>query len=182
MIKNLLGNCNWLNIKRNSCRIFFWLLIWYTAISTTLMWSVQLGFIGGGGQQGWTEQFNEYQPLAVFSQKFAREYFFWTKGHERARAHRLLKFWKHGCEPNEAALSYSTQKNSYVRHADILSIERDKSDPRLCKVTVVVEALQVNPDNEQDQERVEHRLEFLVEMIKGSYKVAGIPELGASIS
>jgi hypothetical protein len=168
---------------RRLIRVGFWLLIIYTALSTTLVWAIQLGFVPVSPRQTASADPAKMQESGVdlsrtaFAEEFAREYLFWTQGKEESRAERLKPFWKPGIDVQGGLDFQKADWNSYARNVDVWKVEVRKDRPDLADVTVFAETILTKVDDPKEQKRVDRYLVIPVEKAGDSYVVADIPRI-----
>jgi hypothetical protein len=168
-------------IHRKLARVAFWLVILYTAASTTVVWAIQFGWIPvprtvtASGSR--TEQkAPEARPgLEAFAEQFVREYLFWTQGKEESRAERLRPFWKPRLDV-QGGLDFSKAKwNSYVRYVSVWDVKERQDGSGVKDVIVYAETILSRADRPQEQKRVDRYMSVPVKEAGSSYVVVDVP-------
>lgn len=160
-------------------RILFWLLLIYLAISTSLVWAIQLGLIPQTirtmAEEPKTTQAvaaDKYFGETSFAEQFVREYYSWNKEDEEAHLNRLKPFLAFRVIPlvtiNTKDAKYSTADVSLVSTWDI----KERAGTNIKDVTVFAE--QWLKDGDKDL-RVFRYLVVPVTKAGNSYRVADQP-------
>jgi hypothetical protein len=165
--------------KQRMARFLFWALLIYTALSSTIAWSIQFGLIPVEPRRVQTlaEQkspTNDIKELA-FVEQFTREYFFWTQGKEASRKERLQPFLINNID-SQAGLDMKTSNfNSYVQNVNTWKVENRSGGIK--ELTVYAETILTNVSNTADQKRVDRYLVVSIKKAGDSYRVIDIPYL-----
>jgi hypothetical protein len=173
-------------IRRKVLRFFFWVLILYTAISTTIVWSIQLGFIpvspraaiSAGTAKAKATSYPNLSEIA-FAEQFTREYLFWTRGKEASRAERLQPFWKPNLDSQGGLDFEKAEWNSYARNVDVWDIKDHPDKSGIQDVTVHAETILTKVDNPNEQKRVDRYMVVPIKKAGNSYVVVDIPHFVA---
>ncbi|SEN55229.1 conjugal transfer protein [Lihuaxuella thermophila] len=170
-------------IRRRVLRIGFWGLILYTALSTTLVWAIQLGMIPIPERPKVVaeqpEQKTEGSALSetAFTEQFVREYLLWTQGMEESRAERLKPFWKPRMDVQGGLDFKRSGWNSYAQHVNVWEIRERKDGSGIKDVTVFAETILTRADNQKEQKRVDRYLIVPIKKAGSSYLVVEVPHL-----
>jgi hypothetical protein len=165
--------------KQRMTRTLFWGLLIYTALSSTIAWSIQFGLIPIEPRrvQATDEQkapVNNTKELA-FAEQFTKEYFFWTLGKEESRKQRLQSFLISSID-SQAGLNMKTTKyNSYTQNINAWQV-KDRGDG-VKEVTVYAETILTNTTNQSDQKRVDRYLVVPIKQAGDSFRVVDFPYL-----
>jgi hypothetical protein len=165
--------------KQRMTRTLFWGLLIYTALSSTIAWSIQFGLIPVEPRrvQATDEQkapVNDTKELA-FAEQFTKEYFLWTIGKEESRKQRLQSFLISSID-SQAGLDMKTaQYNSYTQNINAWQV-KDRGDG-VKEVTVYAETILTNPKNQSDQKRVDRYLVIPIKQAGDSFRVVDFPYL-----
>lgn len=167
-------------IKQKVMRVCFWALLIYTALSSSMVWAIQLGVVKVDNRSISFNELDMREAAATFAKQFTREYFFWTQGQAELRSARLSKFWLQGPVPKDLFDVSKLEWNSYARHVDLWEIK--EVGKNRYEVTVVAETLLTKPNNELDQKRVTRWLVVPLQLSNKIYKVTESPRLIADPS
>ncbi|MBA4542152.1 MULTISPECIES: conjugal transfer protein [Thermoactinomyces] len=169
-------------IRRKVLRFLFWALLLYTALSTTVVWAIQFGFIAvppraavvAGPAKNTSSAAPSLSEVA-FSEQFAREYLLWTHGKEESRAERLKLFWKPNLDV-QGGLDFSKAGwDSYARNVDVWSIKDRPDQSGIKDVTIYAETILTNVNNPKEEKRVDRYLVVPIKKAGDSYIVVDIP-------
>lgn len=168
-------------LRRKLMRISFWLIIIYTAISTTIVWTIQFGFVqlpprtlDAAEQKEKEENVPTYSEIA-FAEQFVREYLFWTQGREDSRAERLKPFWKSNKDV-QGGLDFSKASwNSYARNVAVWDVKERADGSGIKDITVFAETVLTHVKNENEQKRVDRYLIVPIQKAGSSYFVVDPP-------
>lgn len=158
-------------------RVGFYGLIGYTAISTTLAWSVQLGLIDPPPRKAEAERIVNQEEKKVpisaeaFAENFAREYLLWTKGNEKSRRERLAPYLQPGLDP-QAGLDLSTAEwDSWAQVVRTWSIDpgdqKDQMEATVYAQTVMTKG--------KERKRVDRWLKVRFQKAGDNYVVVNLP-------
>jgi hypothetical protein len=169
-------------IRRKVLRFLFWALLLYTALSTTVVWAIQFGFISvpprAASVAGPVKNTNAAAPPLseiAFSEQFTREYLFWTHGKEEARAERLKPFWKPNLDVQGGLDFEKANWDSYARNVDVWAIKDRPDKSGIKDVTVYAETILTNVDNPKEEKRVDRYMVVPIKKAGDSYIVVDIP-------
>jgi len=168
-------------LRRKLTRVGFWLIIIYTAISTTIVWAIQFGLIRipprtleaaeQGEKKAVTREFSE----VAFTEQFVREYLFWTQGKEESRAERLKSFWKPNLDVQGGLDFAKAGWNSYARNVVVWDIKERSDGSGIKDVTVFAETVLTQVNNAKEQKRVDRYLVVPIQKAGASYLVVDFP-------
>lgn len=155
----------------------FYGLIGYTAISTTLAWSVQLGLIDPPSREAGAKRVVEQQEKKVpisaeaFAENFVREYFLWTKGKEESRQERLAPYLQPGLDP-QAGLGLNTAEwDSWAQVVRTWSVDqgdqKDQFESTVYAQTVLTKG--------KEQKRVDRWVKVRFQKAGDNYAVVDLP-------
>lgn len=154
----------------------FYGLIGYTAISTTLAWSVQLGLIDPPSREAGAKRVVEQQEKKVpisaeaFAENFVREYFLWTKGNEESRQERLAPYLRSGLD-SQAGLDLNTAEwDSWAQVVRTWSIDQRKKDQ--IEATVYAQTVMTKG---KEQKRVDRWMKIRFQQAGDNYVVVDLP-------
>lgn len=172
-------------VKRKITIVVFWLLILYTAISTTLVWLIQLGIVpsqprtvaAGDPSKGQSQLDSKWLTESAFAEQFAREYLTWNQGNEEIRANRLKPFLYANVDSQAGVNTKDVKYNSYPRSVNVWKIE-DRGNG-MKEVTVFADTLLTHVSNENDQRRVTRYLVLKIKQAGDSYLVVDKPYIMA---
>ncbi len=172
-------------VRRKIPRILFWLLIIYTALTTTAVLAIQFGLIQlpprnlDTAEQ--TPQKSEKMMISqlAFAEQFVREYLFWTQGNEESRAARLKPFWKPNMDVQGGLDFKQVEWNSYARNVDAWSAKERAGQPGVIEVTVYAETILSHVKDSNEQKRVDRYLIVPLKKAGDSYLVVGVPRFVA---
>lgn len=168
-------------VRRKIPRILFWLLIIYTALTTTAVLAIQFGLIKLPPRNLETVEQTprESEKMMIselaFAEQFVREYLFWTQGNEDSRAARLKSFWKPNMDVQGGLDFKQVEWNSYARNVDAWSAKEKADQPGVIEVTVYAETVLSHVKNSNEQKRVDRYLTVPVKKAGDSYLVVGFP-------
>ncbi|MBA4493650.1 conjugal transfer protein [Paenactinomyces guangxiensis] len=168
-------------ISRKIARIGFWGLIIYTALSTTVVWAIQLGFIPVPPRSVVVAGQSEKQAAApalsetAFAEQFVREYLFWTQGKEESRAERLKPFWKPRMDVQGGIDFEKSKWNSYTRNVNVWEVKGRKDQSGIKDVTVFAETILTKADDPKEQKRVDRYLVVPIKKAGATYVVVDFP-------
>ncbi|MBA4603775.1 conjugal transfer protein [Thermoactinomyces mirandus] len=168
-------------VRRKIPRILFWLLIIYTALSTTAVLAIQFGLIQmpsrnlETAEQAPRESDRVMISELAFAEQFVREYLFWTQGNEDSRAARLKPFWKPNMDVQGGLDFKQVEWNSYARNVDAWSVKEREDQSGVIEVTVYAETILSHVKNSNEQKRVDRYLVVPIKKAGDSYLVAGFP-------
>lgn len=168
-------------LRRKLTRVSFWLIIIYTAVSTTIVWSIQFGLIrlpprtlDAAEQSEKNEVAPTYSEVA-FAEQFVREYLFWTQGKEESRAERLKPFWKSNRDV-QGGLDFSKASwNSYARNVAVWDVKERADGSGIKDITVFAETVLTHVKNANEQKRVDRYLIVPIQKAGSSYFVVDTP-------
>ena len=165
--------------KQRMTRILFWGLLIYTALSSTIAWSIQFGIIPVEQRrvQAIEEQkapVDETQELA-FAEQFTKEYFFWTLGKEDSRKQRLQPFLISTIDSQAGLDMKGTKYNSYTQNINAWKVTDRTNGVK--EVTVYAETILTNTTNQSDQRRVDRYLVVPIKKAGDSFRVVDYPYL-----
>ncbi|MDQ0416523.1 hypothetical protein J2Z48_000690 [Croceifilum oryzae] len=173
--------------KRKFAIFGFWLLLIYTAVSTTAVWLIQFGIVPSSPRtvaavkqeaQGEGGGLGDVLSETAFVDQFVREYFTWNQGNETIRASRL-KPYLHSTVDSQAGIDMKNATyNSFPRSVGIWKIEDGEDGVR--KVYVTVDTVLTHAKNESDQRRAIRYLAVTVKRSGESFLVVDKPYLMAS--
>lgn len=165
--------------KQRLARFLFWTLLIYTALSSTIAWSIQFGFIPVEPRHVdaiEAQKFTTNDPKELaFAEQFTREYFLWTQGKEDSRKERLQPFLISSLDDQAGLDLSSIHYNSYVQNVDAWSIKNNTDG--IQEVTVYAETIITNVSNPADQKRVDRYLVVPLKQAGDSYRVVDYPYL-----
>lgn len=158
-------------VKRKFAIFGFWLLIIYTAVSTTVVWLIQLGVVPSSPRtvaatnEGTKKEVNVSDMLSetAFVEQFTREYFTWNQGNETVRANRLKPYLHSTVDPQAGMDMKNALYNSFPRSVGIWKIENGDGGTK--KVYVMVDTVLTNAKKEDDQRRA---IRYLTVTVKRS--------------
>lgn len=112
-------------------RIGFYGLIGYTAFSTTLAWSIQLGVIPSSPRTAEAEATSEKKAeipsnqlsAQTFATNFAREYLLWTKEKEDSRKERLEPYLHPELDPQAGLDMSKVEWDSWAREVEVWDLK-----------------------------------------------------------
>ncbi len=165
--------------KQKVARFLFWALIIYTALSSTIAWSIQFGLIKVEPRrveaiEPRSKPSNNLTVLA-FAEQFTREYFLWTAGKEDSRKERLQPFLITNIDTQAGVDLGSIRYNSYVQNVNAWSIKPRSNGVQ--EVTVYAETIVTNTSDPNDQKRVDRYLVVPVKSAGDSFRVVDFPYL-----
>lgn len=167
--------------RRRILRIGFWGLILYTALSTTLVWAIQLGMIPIPPRPTVIAEQPE-QKTAVpalsetaFAEQFVREYLLWTQGKEESRAERLKPFWKPRMDVQGGLDFEKSGWDSYAQNVNVWEIKERTDGSGIKDVTVFAETILTRADNPKEQKRVDRYMVVPIKKAGSSYLVVEVP-------
>ncbi len=167
--------------RRRILRIGFWVLILYTAVSTTLVWAIQLGMIPVPPRPTVTAEQPERKTDSpslsetAFAEQFVREYLLWTQGMEESRAERLKAFWKPHMDVQGGLDFEKSAWNSYAQNVNVWEIKERPDGSGIKDVTVFAETILTSADNPKEQKRVDRYLVVPIKKAGPSYLVVEVP-------
>lgn len=171
-------------IRRTILRFVFWALILYTAISATVVLGIQFGIIpipprkvAEADNQAAQKEQNANLSERAFAERFAREYFFWTKGKESSRAERLAPFLKENMDVQAGLDFKKAEWESYVRYAVAWDIKERTDRSGIKEVTVFAETILTKVGNAKVQKRVDRYLVVPIKSVGPSYLIVDTPYL-----
>jgi hypothetical protein len=165
--------------KQRMTRTLFWGLLIYTALSSTIAWSIQFGLINIEPRrvQATDEQKkppNDTRELA-FAEQFTKEYFFWTIGKEDSRKQRLQPFLISQLDVQAGLDMKNAKYNSYTQNINAWQV-KDRGNG-VKEVTVYAETILTNLTNSADQKRVDRYLVVPIKQAGDSFRVVDFPYL-----
>ncbi|MBD1370833.1 conjugal transfer protein [Hazenella sp. IB182357] len=169
------------HMKQKGMRFLFWGVILYTALSTTVVWLLQFQLIPSPSSSNPVQAEQQEQKPAInvsetaFAEQFTREYLFWTRGNEEARAERLKSFWKPKMDV-QGGLSFDDAAwNSYTRNVDVWEVKERADGSSIKDLIVFAETVLTNVNNEQQQKRVDRYLAVAIRPAGETYIVVETP-------
>lgn len=165
--------------KQRMTRFLFWGLLIYTALSSTIAWSIQFGLIPVEPRkvQATDEQkipTTDTRELA-FAEQFTKEYFFWTQGKEDSRKQRLQPFLISDIDVQAGLDMTGTKYNSYTQNINAWQA-KDRGDG-VKEVTVYAETILTSLSSPSDQKRVDRYLVVPIKKAGDSFRVVDFPYL-----
>lgn len=166
--------------KQKAMRFLFWAVLFYTAITATIVIGIQFHLIPVPTQAA----SKEVTPLQkdtlnmselTFAKQFAREYFSWSLGAEEQRAERLKPYWANQLDV-QGGMDFSQLKwNSYVQNAEVWKVSDRPGGEGIKEITVFVETLMVDSKNSNLQKRVDRYVTIPIKAAGESYRVIDKP-------
>lgn len=169
--------------KRKFAIFGFWLLLIYTAVSTTVVWLIQLGVVPSSPRtvvatdEGTKKEVDLGNVLSetTFVEQFTREYFTWNQGNETIRANRLKPYLHATVDPQAGMDMKNALYNSFPRSVGIWKIENGEGGMK--KVYVMVDTVLTNAKKEDDQRRAIRYLMITIKQSGESFLVVDKPYL-----
>lgn len=167
-------------LKRTLLRAFFWFVLTYTAISSTIVWVIQLGLVPASPRHVFSFHSPQTPESSLressFAEQFAREYFFWTDGKEASREERLSGFIASNVLPQAGLRLDKAQWDSYASYVNTWDVKRNPRNPLVTDVTVYAETVMTKRGSEE-QKRVNRYLVIPIERVGSSFIVVDTPYL-----
>jgi hypothetical protein len=161
-------------------RIFFWALLIYTALSSTLVLAFQFGLIAVSKQTD-ARQANPANPSsaklseAAFVERFVKEYFLWNKGKEESRADRLKPYLAENLDVQGGVDTQAAEYNSFPQSVNVWEVKERNDGSGIKDVVVWADVILTNVNNPQDQKRAEYFLMVSIVQAGSSYRVVDRP-------
>ncbi|TCP68295.1 conjugal transfer protein [Baia soyae] len=170
--------------KRKFAIFGFWLLLIYTAVSTTAVWLIQFGIVPSSPrtvtaakQEVQGDGLGDVLSETAFVDQFVREYFTWNQGNETIRASRLKPYLHSTVDPQAGIDMKNATYNSFPRSVGIWRIEDGEGGMK--KVYVTVDTVLTHAKNESDQRRAIRYLAVTIQKSGESFLVVDKPYLMA---
>lgn len=168
-------------LKKKLMRAFFWFILTYTAISSTVVWVIQLGFIPKSPRQILLYDQQQGQEATMsetsFAEQFAREYFFWTSGKGVSRSERLKGFMLSDIDSQGGINLDKAQWDSYASYVSVWDVKAHPRNPSIKEVTVYAETVMTKVDQSGEQKRVNRYLVVSIQRAGSTYVVVDTPYL-----
>lgn len=165
--------------KQRMMRTLFWGLLIYTALSSTIAWSIQFGLIPVKPRT--TPVTEQQKKPAVdtrelaFAEQFTKEYFLWTVGKEESRKQRLQTFLANNIDVQAGLEIKGVKYNSYTQSMNAWQVKERGNGVK--EVTVYAETILTSLSNASDQKRVDRYLVVPIRQAGDSFKVVDFPYL-----
>lgn len=168
-------------LKKTLLRAFFWFVLTYTAVSSTIVWVIQLGFMPTSPRQVFSfnppETQNTMLSEVSFAEQYAREYFFWTSGKEATRVERLKGFMAPQVSSQGGLSLEKAQWDSYASYVNTWEVKDHPRNPLVKEVTVYAETVMTKVDQPEEQKRVNRYVVIPIQRVGSTYIVVDTPYL-----
>jgi hypothetical protein len=166
--------------RRKLLQIFFWALLLYTALSSTLVLAFQFGLISvsketNAIQANPTVSSSAKLSEAAFVERFVKEYFLWNQGKEESRADRLKPYLAENLDVQGGVDTQTAEYNSFPQSVNVWEIKERNDGSGIKDVVVWADVILTNVKNPQDQKRAEYFLTVSIKQAGSSYRVVDLP-------
>lgn len=168
-------------LKKTILRAFFWFVLTYTAISSTIVWVIQLGFMPASPRQVFSFHPQETERSsfseASFAEQFAREYFFWTNGKEVTREERLKGFMASQISSQGGISIEKAEWDSYASYVNTWQVKEHPRNSLIKEVTIYAETVMTKVGQPEEKKRVNRYIVIPIQRVGSTYMVVDIPYL-----
>ncbi|WP_044641021.1 conjugal transfer protein [Risungbinella massiliensis] len=168
--------------KRKLFRILFWTLLSYTALSTTIVWAIQLGLIPTflkqtpvASQQVTNSNNPDVWSESTFAERFTREFLWWNVGSADSRKERLKDYLASNIDVEGGLDTDAADYHSLVDAVNVWKIQDREGAKGVKEVTVQAELTLTNVENSNDKKRAVYQLVIPIMRSGSSYRVVDKP-------
>lgn len=168
-------------MRQKIFRIGFWFLLFYIAITSTVVIAIQFQLIPVPERslaKADTDKKTEQPKLseASFAKQFAREYLSWTKENKNNYLARLAPFFPDSKKIGDQIDFEEAIWNSYPQNVEVWKIEdRPESKDGIKEITVYAETYLTKVDDQDTQKRIDRYIVIPIKRSGASFFVVDMP-------